>query len=154
MESGAKAWYVTDKSRREMTEADKTVLEKGAVVDVSDVGKYPLASRRAKLLDDLDAATGGTFPVRIDACRPLRVLPRVREDGTLDSVTILNLSIGDTDAFAVRVRRPASRDGVSLSAKGEARPFHVAPGATDDEGLVEIPNIPGWRIMTLFFADS
>ena len=153
MESGVKTWYVTDKSRREMTEADGTTLAKGAVVDVSDVGKYPLASRRAKLLDDLDAATGGKFPVRIDACRPLRILPRVREDGKLDSVTILNLSIGDTDAFTVRVRRPASREGLILSTKGEARPFHVAPGATNDEGLVEISNLPGWRIMTLFFAE-
>ncbi len=154
MESGVKTWYVTDKSRREMTEADGTTLAKGAVVDVSDVGKYPLASRRAKLLDDLDAATGGKFPVRIDACRPLRILPRVREDGKLDSVTILNLSIGDTDAFTVRVRRPASREGLILSTKGESRPFHVAPGATNDEGLVEMSNLPGWRIMTLFFAES
>ena len=154
MESGVKAWYLTDKSRREMTEADGATLAKGALVDVSDVGKYPLASRRVKLLDDLDAATGGTFPVRIDACRPLRVLPRVREDGTLDSVTILNLSIGDTDAFTVRVRRPASREGVFLSAKGEEKPFHVEPGATEGEGLVEISNLPGWRIMTLFFAES
>ena len=153
MESGVKVWYVTDKSRREMTESDKATLEKGTVVDVSDIGKYPLASRRTKLLDDLDAATGGTFPVRIDACRPLRVLPRVREDGALDSVTILNLSIGDTDAFTVRVRRPVSRDGLSLSAKGKAKTFHVAPGATDDEGLVEISNLPGWRIITLFFTE-
>ena len=152
MESGVKAWYVTDKSRREMTESDKATLEKGAVVDVSDIGKYPLAIRRTKLLDDLDAATGGTFPVRIDACRPLRVLPRVREDGTLDSVTILNLSIGDTDAFTVRVRRPGSRDGISLSTKGKAKMFHVAPGVTDDEGLVEISNLQGWRIITLFFT--
>ena len=152
MESGVKAWYVTDKSRREMTESDKATLEKGAVVDVSDIGKYPPALRRTKLLDDLDAATGGTFPVRIDACRPLRVLPRVREDGTLDSVTILNLSIGDTDAFTVRVRRPGSRDGISLSTKGKAKTFHVAPGVTDDEGLVEISNLQGWRIITLFFT--
>ena len=99
-------------------------------------------------------ARGGKFPVRVDACRPLRILPRIREDGTLDSVTILNLSIGDTDAFTVRVRRPVSRDGLFLSAKGKGKPFHVASGATDDEGLVEISNLPGWRIITLFFTES
>ena len=154
MESGAKVWYVTEKSRREMADADKEALEKGAVVDVSGVEKYPLANRRKKILDDLDAATGGTFPVRIDACRPLRILPRVREDGSLDSVTILNLSIGDTDAFTVRVRRPVSRSGLFVTTKGDAKPFRVAPGATDDDGLVEIPNLPGWRIITLFFTES
>ena len=154
MESGAKVWYVTAKSRSEMTEADKTTLAKGAVVKVDDVEKYPLASRRTKLLDDLDVATGGTFPVRIDACRPLRILPRVRDDGTLDSVTILNLSIGDTDAFTVRVRRPASRRGLLASTKGDVKAFKVAPGATDGEGRVEIPNLPGWCVVTLFFTES
>ena len=153
MESGTKVWYVTEKSRHEMTEADGATLATGAAVDVADVGKYPLASRRMKLLDELDAATGGTFPVRVDACRPLRILPRVRKDGTLDSVTILNLSIGDTDAFTVRVRRPVSRNGLFVSTKGGAKPFRVAPGATDGEGVVEIPNLPGWRVATLFFAD-
>ena len=154
MESGVKVWYLTDKSRHEMTEADKTTLAKGAVVNVADVGKYPLASRRTKLLDDLDAATGGKFPVRVDACRPLRILPRVREDGTLDSVTILNLSIGDTDAFTVRVRRPASRCGLLASAKGDVKALQVAPGATDVEGRIEIPNLPGWCVVTLFFTES
>ena len=151
MESGVKVWYVTDKSRREMTEVDKATLQKGAVVNVSGVAKYPLASQRTKLLDKLDAATGGKFPVRVDACRPLRILPRVREDGTLDSVTILNLSIGDTDAFTVRVRRPASRSGSFGNVKGCSRTFKVAPGATEGEGLVEVQNLPGWSATTLFF---
>ena len=90
-------WYLTAKSRVALTDADKAFLTKGGQVDVGDISSYPLASRRTRLLNDLDKATGGNFPVRIDACRPLRILPRVREDGALDSVTILNLSIGDTD---------------------------------------------------------
>ena len=76
-------WYLTAKSRTAMTDEDKTMLANCGVVDVEDVSQYPLASRRKKLLDDLDAATKGLFPVRIDACRPLRILPRVRDDGTL-----------------------------------------------------------------------
>ena len=90
-ESGVKVWYLTGKSRAEMSDADGATLASGAVVDVSDMGRYPLASRRRRLLDDLDAATGGAFPVRVDACRPLRILPRVRPDGSVDSVTLLNL---------------------------------------------------------------
>lgn len=152
-ESGTKVWYLTDKSRREMTDADKAVLASGAVVDVADMGKYPLASRRTKLLDDLDAATGGTFPVRVDAIRPLRILPRVREDGRLDSVTLLNLSIGGTDELRVRIRRPVSRE-VFMQTPAMAEPIAVGceDGASPEELVVAIPELPGWQIATLFLA--
>ena len=151
-ESGTKVWYLTDKSRREMTEADKAVLASGAVVEVDDVGKYPLASRRTKLLDDLDAATDGTFPVRIDACRPLRILPRVRDDGRLDSVTILNLSIGDTDELMIRVRRPVSRQVTMQNAKmAEPTSLPCVPSTLSDEFIITLDNIPGWQIVSLFF---
>ena len=152
-ESGTKVWYLTDKSRREMTDADKAVLASGAVVDVTDIGKYPLASRRTKLLDDLDAATDGTFPVRVDAIRPLRILPRVREDGRLDSVTLLNLSIGGTDELRVRIRRPVSRE-VFMQTPSMAEPIAVEceDGASPEELVVVIPDLPGWQIATLFLA--
>ena len=152
-ESGTKVWYLTEKSRREMTEADQAVLAAGAVVEVGDIGKYPLASRRTKLLDDLDAATNGTFPVRVDACRPLRILPRVRVDGRLDSVTILNLSIGDTDELAIRVRRPVSSQAAMQSAKMAAPiPLPCVPGALPGEFILTLDNLPGWQAVTLFFA--
>ena len=120
-------------------------------MDVDDVERFPLASRRARLLDDLDAATGGTFPVRIDACRPLRILPRIRADGTLDSVTILNCSIGDTDELVVRLRRPASRRAVWRDAKGGAAALKLSSGASPSEATVALSNLPGWCIGTIFF---
>ena len=151
MEAETKVWYVTAKSRAEMAESDKALLASGAVVSVEGFGRYPLASRRKRLLDDLDRATGGTFPVRIDACRPLRLLPRVRADGTLDSVTIFNLSIGDTDELKVRVRRPASGQALWRNAKGESKVLPLEPGATADERIATLANLPGWNIGTLFF---
>lgn len=154
-ESGVKVWYLTEKSRTEMTDADKATLAAGAVVKVSDIERYPLASRRTKLLDDLDAVTKGAFPVRIDACRPLRILPRVRDDGRLDSVTILNLSIGGTDELKVRVRRPVSRH-VLFQEVGTASPslLPCEDGALSDEVVVTLSDIPGWRIVTLFFGED
>jgi len=126
-----------------------------ALVDVSNIEKYPLASRRTKLLDDLDAATGGAFPVRIDECRPLRILPRVREDGRLDSVTILNLSIGGTDELKVRIRRPVSRRALLQGPKMAApAPISCASGAAPDEAVITLPDIPGWQIVTLFFGED
>ena len=151
-ESGTKTWYLTEKSRAEMTDADKVTLAAGAVVKVDDIEKYPIANRRTKLLDDLDAATKGSFPVRIDACRPLRILPRVRPDGALDSVTILNLSIGDTDELKVRVRNPAGRRAVWQDAKLAApKPLPCSQGAAANEQVVTLANIAGWQIGTVFF---
>ena len=151
----ASAWYLTEKSRRELPPASgAAVTLPAALVDVADVGRYPTAPRRRKLLDDLDMATGGTFPVRIDECRPLRILPRIREDGSLDSVTLLNLSIGDTDAFSVRVRRPVGGGGVLRDSKGREESFALAPGASSSEGVAHIENLPGWGVATLFFDES
>ena len=153
----ASAWYLTDKSRREMTEADEATCRAPLVgsrfVDVGDVGKYPLARRRTKLLDDLDAATGGTFPVRVDAIRPLRILPRVRDDGRLDSVTLLNLSIGGTDELKIRIRRPVSKEAFLQTATMDAPvPVACEAGELPDEFIVVLDDIPGWQIVTLFFA--
>ena len=158
------AFYLTDKSRAEMTEADQALLSgeglaagpsAPAVVEISGMGKFPLASRRAKLLDDLDAATGGLFPVRIDECRPLRILPRVREDGRLDSVTLLNLSIGATDEIRVRVRRPVSRTALMQDAtKAAPVPVECLPGSSPEEAVVTLADIGPWQIVTLFFGEE
>ena len=144
-------WYLTAKSRAALAGSDQAFLEKSAVVKADDMGKYPLASRRARLLDDIDAATGGAFPARIDACRPLRILPRVREDGSLDSVTILNLSIGDTDELKVRVRRPVSANAFWQDAQHAPSRLGMERGRTTNERVVTIPNLSAWRIGTIFF---
>jgi len=150
-EARPKAWYLTAESKAALTESDEKLLASSAVVKVDDIEKYPLASRRAKLLDDLDAATAGAFPVRIDACRPLRILPRVREDGSLDSVTILNLSIGDTDELKVRVRKPASANASWQDAQHPPSRLNIECGAKTNEQVVTIPNMTAWQIGTIFF---
>lgn len=151
-ESGTKVVYLTDKSHQEMTSADKKRLKDFAVVDVSSIEKFPITSERQKLLDAIDAASGGLFPVRIDKCRALRILPRVREDGRLDSVTILNLSIGETDELKVRVRRPVSTSVQMQTAKMPApQALKCEKGANSDEYIVTVANIPGWQAVTLFF---
>lgn len=152
---GATAWFLTDKSRRETTDADMASIASMPVVDIAGMGKFPLVARRAKLLDDLDAATKGRFPVRVDACRPLRILPRVRDDGRLDSVTLLNLSIGGTGEITVRVRRPVSRNALLQDATmSEPKPVVRADGATSDEVAVPLSGLGPWQILTLFFGDE
>jgi hypothetical protein len=151
-ESGTKIVYLTDKSHQEMASADKKRLKDFALVDVSSIEKFPVTSERKKLLDAIDAASGGLFPVRIDKCRALRILPRVREDGRLDSVTIINLSIGETDELKVRVRRPVSTS-VQMQTPKMSMPQKLSceKGANKDEFVVTLDSIPGWQSVTLFF---
>lgn len=88
----------------------------------------------------------------MDECRPLRILPRVRPDGKLDSVTLLNLSVGDTDELRVRVRNPATERAVLCDTKGGVPPvLAVKPGMAPNERVVELRNIAGWQICTIFF---
>ena len=147
-EGAPAACFLTDKSRAEGLAAEAPFH---AVVDVSGMGTFPTVAHRARLLDELDAATGGAFPVRIDECRALRILPRVREDGRLDSVTILNLSIGDTGPLAVRLRNPASGRAIWQGPDGSApAPLATAPGAIADEIVATIRNLGPWQIGTVF----
>ena len=123
-----------------------------AVRPVPPIRGHPSRRRRAKLLDDLDEVTRGAFPVRVDECRPLRILPRVRPDGKLDSVTLLNLSVGDTDELCVRVRNPATERAVLRDTKGGVPAvLAVKPGKSPIERVVELPNVAGWQICTIFF---
>ena len=160
-EGAPSAFYLTGKSRAEGfaagahncgAEGFAAGAPAPAVIDISDIGRFPTAARRARLLDALDAATGGAFPVRVDECRPLRILPRVRPDGRLDSVTLLNLSIGATGPLAVRVRNPAGPvvllDSPLLTAPQRAA---LAQGALPGEAVVSLPDLGPWQIATLFF---
>lgn len=73
-------------------------------------------------------------------------------DGRLDSVTILNLSIGETDELKVRVRRPVSTS-VQMQTPKMSMPQKLSceKGANKDEFVVTLDSIPGWQAVTLFF---
>ncbi len=172
-ESGTKTWYLTAKSVAEATTADWSAVAAGGAVVPKDVlpllpdgvrtaaGKrlvcvdtfepYPVTGQRAALLDALDAVTPGGLCARVEECRPLRILPRVRADGAVDSVTLLNLSTGETDGLHVRVRRPAGAMAVWRCARRPELPLTALPGDLPGEAVVMLPNIDGWQIGTVFF---
>ena len=176
-ESGTRCWYLTAKSVREMDDRDwKMVSVTGALVpasvrkamkpsqvtafgkrlrSVADFEQYPLVYRRNELLDALDEQTGGLC-VRLDESRCVRILPRVREDGTVDSVTLLNLSIGDTGEMHIRIRRSCGADVVWMGPEGIDRDGRIAgveSGTKADEIVVRLSNMKGWQIGTLFFGN-
>ena len=149
MEAGFPLWYVNDRSRAEMGEGDERRLE-GHIVKMPQLKlTYPTQAERLQVLNEIDRVTGGKFPVRIDACRPLRILPRVDAEERLVSVTLLNCSVGETGELKVRVRGPNGGTAWWQTPKGPRQKLAVA--ASGAEKIVTVPSIPGWQIGTVFF---
>lgn len=143
-----KVWRLTAKSLAAMTEEERKKLRAEGALELP-VDATPRVSERQAWLDAIDRATGGRFPVRIDFVHALRVLPRVDAAGKTDSVTLLNLSMGDTDEFTVRIRNPRGRQATLADPRG-ARPAAAAYDAAKDELVVTVPNLGGWQIATVF----
>jgi len=159
-------WYVNAKSVGEMTAADWGKLAKtGAAVTpdawpsvpkaasakLRQVGVFdpcPDVAFRQTLLDSLDALQPGGLPVRIDASRPVCVLPRVDSDGRTSSVTLFNLSAYGTDGFSVRVRRPAGGRVEWVAADGARVVFRAEP--CGDELVIRLDDLPGGTVGTFF----
>jgi len=144
-----KVWRVTGRSHAAMTDADRAQLKKTGYLEIAAEAR-PLVSTRQAWLDEIDRLTQGRFPVRIDLPHAMRVLPRVDAAGKTDSVTLLNLSVGDTGAFAVRIRNPRSQQVAYETPKGAAPGVKAAYDAAKDELVVTVPELAGWHIATIF----
>jgi len=144
-----KVWYASDRSRRAMTEADFAKAKaEGLLEFVPET--HPLVSTRQQWLDEIDRASGGRFPVRIELPHALRVLPRIDAEGKTDSVTLLNLSIGDTDEFTVNIRNPRRLKPVLASPQRPDVTLESVHDASRDELRVVVPGLAGWQICTIF----
>ena len=143
-----KVWRLTPKSLAAMTPEETKRLRAAGALELP-VDPTPRVSERQAWLDALDRATDGRFPVRVDFVHALRVLPRVDAAGKTDSVTLLNLSMGDTDEFTVRLRNPRGRSATLATPRGE-QAAQAAYDASKDELVVTVPNLGGWQICTLF----
>ncbi|MBR0505744.1 MAG: hypothetical protein IJJ84_10100 [Kiritimatiellae bacterium] len=170
-EAGYPLWYLTEKSRAEMTKddfaraKDRTVEVPAALMKGPTPG-YLRAAERAAFLDEIDRVTEGKFPVRLEECRPVRILPRVDAAGRLACVTLLNCSIGETDALTLRVRNPIlpyaelvvpRAAPVKLACEPIDRPATPAGGprlSRPAEWKVTLPSFAAWQIGVVFFEPA
>ena len=158
-EAGYPLWYLTEKSRAEMTASDEEKV-RGRTVNVpeglfrSPVPGYLTVREREKLLDEIDRVSGGRFPVRLEECRAVRILPRTDAEGRLDSVTLLNCSIGETDGLTLRVRHPVQAVAEFWTPRVDrerGKTLDCVPSGREGEWIVRIPSLQGWQIGTVFF---
>ena len=158
-EAGYPLWYLTEKSRAEMTPDDEARV-KGRTVEVPDAlmkGPTPgflRAAERTAFLDEIDRVTGGKFPVRLEECRPMRILPRVDAAGRLACVTLLNCSIGETDALTLRVRNPVMPYAELVVPRAAPVKLACEPTGRPGEWKVALPSFAAWQIGVVFFEPA
>ena len=146
-----KVWFLNRRSEEALTAADRERLAHEPVAKLS-VTASPTHAERQRWLNELDRASGGAFPVRIDRALRLRVLPRIDKSGRTESVTLLNCSVGETEPFALRVRNPAE---ARFELQGPSRdPAWLQAERGDGEWIVRVPTIGPWEIVTVFSETS
>ena len=102
-------------------------------------------------MDALDAISNKTFPVRLDTCQAVRVLPHVDGDGKVDSVTVINLSIGRTRDLTLHVRHPKMRAPLIARPVEAAVPAKCFYDEASDNLTVTVPRIAAWKPVTIVF---
>lgn len=113
---------------------------------------YPTAWQRRALLEALDAVSPD-FPVRLETCQAVRVLPRVLPDGRVDSVTLLNLSIGRTRPLELRVRGGVVGEPLLLRPCEASERLASRPGEREGEVVLTLPRLSGWGVATVWFGE-
>jgi hypothetical protein len=101
----------------------------------------------------IDIVTDGAFPVRLETCHAVRVLPRIDADGKVDSVTLLNHSIGETPNLKLTVRNPRTRNAQWLRPRMDPVPISADAGSPANAPVFTLPVLPGWQPGTLIFVD-
>jgi hypothetical protein len=134
-------------------------LQYGAVIGTTALGakfaivetllQFPTAFRRRAILDALDAITNHGFPVRLEPCQAVRVLPRTDKDGKIEAVTLLNLSIGRTRELTLQVRHPASRTPRLAQPASEPVPIPSRYDADRDCLTITVPRLAAWKPATI-----
>ena len=113
--------------------------------------QFPTTYGRQAILDALDAISNKTFPVRLDTCQMVRVLPHIDANGKVDSVTLINYSIGRTRDLTLQVRHPKMRAPLIARPVEAALPAKCVYDAANDNLTVTIPRIAAWKPVTVFF---
>ncbi|MBR4259199.1 MAG: hypothetical protein IKQ17_09215 [Kiritimatiellae bacterium] len=158
-EAGYPLWYVTGKSRAEMTPDDEARV-KGRTVEVpaalmaGPTPGYLRAAERTAFLDEIDRVTDGKFPMRLEECRRVRILPRVDAAGRLACVTLLNCSIGETDALTLRVRNPVRPYAELVVPRAAPVKLACEPTGRAGEWKVSLPSFAAWQIGVVFFEPA
>ena len=98
-----------------------------------------------------DAACGGRLPAVFEEPVMAFVLPRVRDDGTLVTLALVNASIDRQDPVAVRLRGVPATATAAVWHQPEAKPVELAVERRGGDVRVRLPRIGAWACGYLEF---
>ena len=99
-----------------------------------------------------EAASGGRLPVAFEEAVMAFVMPRVRDDGSLATVALVNASIDRQDPVSVRLRGVPAGVRAALWHEPEAAPVELAvERGGDGRARVRLPRVGAWACGYLSF---
>ena len=98
-----------------------------------------------------DNAAGNRLPVLFEEAVMAFAMPRVKEDGTLVSVALVNASIDRQDPVAVRLRGVPTNVQVAVWHQPEAEPVEIGLVRCGGDVRVRLPRIGAWECGYLIF---
>ena len=114
----------------------------------NDISSY----RRNQMMAAADYISGNALTAMLDTPAKALLLPRENREGKLTSVSVVNLTVGQSGTMQLRMRRPALREGQTsaLFCAMTIAPYHLPLQRDGEDWIVTLPSIPAWSIGTLF----
>ena len=101
-----------------------------------------------------DRASGGRLPVLFEEAVMAFVMPRVKADGTLVTVAIVNASIDRQDPVVVRLRGVPAAATAAVWRQPEAKPVELGLERCGRDVRVRLPRIGAWECGYLEFKEG
>ncbi|MBR5871703.1 MAG: hypothetical protein IKZ09_11775 [Clostridia bacterium] len=110
--------------------------------------------RRAQILAAADYISDRALTAILDTPAKVQLLPRENAEGYLTSVSAVNLTVGDSGALQLRLRRAALAKGQNtvLYCSMNEPPVRLPLIRDGEDWLVTLPSIAAWSIGTVFVA--
>ena len=98
-----------------------------------------------------DNASGNRLPVLFEQAVMAFVMPRVKADGTLVSVAIVNASIDRQDPVVIRLRGVPANVKTAVWHQPEAEPVEIGLARCGGDANLRLPRIGAWECGYLLF---
>lgn len=101
--------------------------------------------------DRCDRACGGRLPVLFEGPVMAFAMPRLRKDGTLATLALVNASIDRQDPIGIRLRGVPADVRTAVWHQPEAAPVPLGLERRDGETFIRLPRIGAWECGYLAF---
>ncbi|MBR5978539.1 MAG: hypothetical protein IK033_06030 [Verrucomicrobia bacterium] len=124
----------------------------GKILLVNDLYCCPTTPKRQLILNGLDKITPNRMAVRMETHEQFVMTPRVDADGKIQTITLLNLSSGETDTIQLTVRSYGSkRPYWSVPCQKKVRAKVKKTEGEEGSLTITLPPLGAYQIGTLYF---